>query len=88
MSNLSSLSKKKSENHQPARKFSSEDLPLNTRKSSFVVEQYPTDHYNVDYPDLEFKQKVEPSKTLNIVVVGHVDYGKSTLVGKLMQLIN
>lgn len=41
----------------------------------------------MDYPDLEIKQQVEPSKTLNIVVVGHVDSGKSTLVGKLMHLI-
>ena len=40
----------------------------------------------MDYPDLELKKKVEPSKTLNIVVVGHVDSGKSTLVGKLMHL--
>jgi len=34
------------------------------------------------------KQNILPSKTLNIVVVGHVDSGKSTLVGKLMHLIN
>lgn len=30
------------------------------------------------------KKISQPSKTLNIVVVGHVDSGKSTLVGQLM----
>lgn len=61
---------------------------MSRRKSSSIVEDYDKDHYNIDYPDLEMKQAVEPSKTLNIVVVGHVDSGKSTLVGKLMHMIN
>jgi len=60
---------------------------MGIRKSSLVVEDYQKDHYNSDYPDLETKNKVQPSKTLNIVVVGHVDSGKSTLVGKLLHMI-
>lgn len=60
---------------------------LSRRKSSQIVEDYKTDHYNIDYPTIELKRKIEPSKTINIVVVGHVDSGKSTLVGKLMHLI-
>lgn len=31
---------------------------------------------------------MEPSKALNIVVVGHVDSGKSTLVGMFLHEIN
>ena len=57
---------------------------MGKRKSSLYAEDYQTDHYNIDYPDQEMKKEVSPSKTVNIVVVGHVDSGKSTLVGQLM----
>ena len=33
-------------------------------------------------------EQIEPSKALNIVVVGHVDSGKSTLVGMFLHEIN
>lgn len=69
------------------RNKSEEPPTISHRKSSQIVEDYDKEHYNMDYPDLELKKKVEPSKTLNIVVVGHVDSGKSTLVGKLMHMI-
>ena len=53
-----------------------------------MTSDYKTDHYyNIDYPSIDLKKEVKLSKTLNIVVVGHVDSGKSTLVGKLMHLI-
>jgi GTPase len=54
---------------------------LNVRKSSYVVEEYHTDHYNSEYPSLGIGKDIVPSNTINIVVVGHVDSGKSTLVG-------
>ena len=38
----------------------------------------------MDYPSLETNLKINPSKALNIVVVGHVDSGKSTLVGMFL----
>lgn len=56
-------------------------MVLNVRKSSYVVEEYYTDHYNTEYPSLGIAKDVVPSNTINIVVVGHVDSGKSTLVG-------
>ena len=46
---------------------------------------------NEAYPDVEYSyknQKIEPSeeekKKLNIVIIGHVDSGKSTLTGHLL----
>jgi elongation factor 1 alpha-like protein len=60
---------------------------VNVRKNSSIAEDYQKDHYNIDYPDLEINHQIETSKTLNIVVVGHVDSGKSTLIGKLMYMI-
>ena len=57
---------------------------MGKRKSSLYAEDYQIDHYNIDYPDQEMKKEIAPSKTVNIVVVGHVDSGKSTLVGQLM----
>ncbi len=37
---------------------------------------------------IQIEKDVEPSKALNIVVVGHVDSGKSTLVGMFLHEIN
>lgn len=51
------MSKKKSDNPAP-RKISTDELPVATRKSSLIVEDYEKDHYNIDYPDFELKQKV------------------------------
>jgi translation elongation factor EF-1alpha len=35
----------------------------------------------MEYPSLGVSKDISPSNTINIVVVGHVDSGKSTLVG-------
>jgi len=35
----------------------------------------------MEYPSLGVSKDFSPSNTINIVVVGHVDSGKSTLVG-------
>ena len=63
------------------RKSSIDEPILSVRKSSYVVEEYYTDHYNTEYPSLGVGKEFVPSNTINIVVVGHVDSGKSTLVG-------
>ena len=55
------------------------------RKSSYVVEDITTDHYNMEYPSINTPSHIEPSNTINIVVVGHVDSGKSTLVGVFLK---
>ena len=48
------------------------------------MEDYQKDHYNNDYPDVEVSKSTSLSRTINIVVVGHVDSGKSTLVGQFL----
>jgi GTPase len=58
---------------------------MNLRKNSYIVEDYLTDHYNIEYPSLGVAKDVVPSNTINIVVVGHVDSGKSTLVGVFLK---
>ena len=43
------------------------------------------DAYNSPYEPVKYDDKdYEPKKYLNLVVVGHVDSGKSTLIGKLL----
>ena len=57
---------------------------ISKRKSSQIVQELDTDHYNQHYPCIEVSKNIQPSKAINIVVVGHVDSGKSTLVGMLL----
>jgi GTPase len=66
-----------------ARKNSQDEhvVIANVRKSSYIVEDYQTDHYNSEYPSTAADKNTYPSTTINVVVVGHVDSGKSTLVG-------
>lgn len=71
----------KDEEHSINRKNSCEETPISVRKSSYIVEEVQTDHYNTEYPSLGISKDICPSNTINIVVVGHVDSGKSTLVG-------
>jgi len=66
------------------RKSSIDELG-NVRKNSHVVEDINTDHYNTEYPSVTESKNITPSNTINIVVVGHVDSGKSTLVGMFLK---
>ena len=50
-----------------------------------MVEEITTDHYNMEYPSVGGVKEVAPSNTINVVVVGHVDSGKSTLVGVFLK---
>lgn len=63
------------------RKSSQDEVIVMGRKGSYIVEDYQTDHYNSEYPSLGSAKDITPSNNINIVVVGHVDSGKSTLVG-------
>lgn len=44
---------------------------------------FDVEKFNAPYPDITYEHSVPP-KYMNLVVVGHVDSGKSTLIGKLL----
>ena len=44
------------------------------------------DHYNVEYPKVNDAHAL--SNTISVVVIGHVDSGKSTLTGQILQQLN
>lgn len=55
------------------------------RKGSNVAEEINIEHYNMEYPSLGVDKEIPASNTINVVVVGHVDSGKSTLVGVFLK---
>lgn len=50
------LQKKSSE--QASKISLAEEPTMVRRKSSQIVEDYKTDHYNIDYPSIDIKRKI------------------------------
>jgi elongation factor 1 alpha-like protein len=49
---------------------------------------FDLEKFNAPYPDVSYPETDgEPRNYLNLVVVGHVDSGKSTLIGRLLHLL-
>ena len=74
-----------------------QDDDVNTRINTIVektaeIVQVDTVKLNEKYPEVSYKYKgqdieltEDEKKNLNIVIIGHVDSGKSTLTGHLLQ---
>ena len=61
------------------------------RPTEIIVEQVDVEALNASYPDVEYRlngQLIEASeeekRNLNLVIIGHVDSGKSTLSGQIL----
>lgn len=70
-----------------------ESLPeLSLKMDSFKYEKN-LELFNKSYPKVNYDESIEVSKkgeqvNINLVVVGHVDSGKSTLTGHMSHLMN
>ncbi|CAD8198741.1 unnamed protein product [Paramecium octaurelia] len=54
-------------------------------KNQFHIE-YNVDEFNSPYPSIKYKNVVQSNPSTSIVILGHVDTGKSTLTGRLLQV--
>ncbi|CAD8197864.1 unnamed protein product [Paramecium pentaurelia] len=58
---------------------------IDKSKNQFHIE-YKVDEYNSPYPSIKYKNVIQTNPSTSIVILGHVDTGKSTLTGKLLQI--
>ncbi|CAD8192792.1 unnamed protein product [Paramecium pentaurelia] len=76
---------KKEEQPQPLPQLIKQSNSTDKSKNQFHIE-YNVDEFNSPYPSIKYKNVIQSNPSTSIVILGHVDTGKSTLTGKLLQI--
>ncbi|CAD8089611.1 unnamed protein product [Paramecium primaurelia] len=76
---------KKEEQPQQLPQLIKQSNSIDKSKNQFHIE-YKVDEYNSPYPSIKYKNVIQTNPSTSIVILGHVDTGKSTLTGKLLQI--
>ncbi|CAD8104850.1 unnamed protein product [Paramecium sonneborni] len=70
---------------QPLPQLIKQSNSIDKSKNQFHIE-YNVDEFNSPYPSIKYKNVIQTIPSTSIVILGHVDTGKSTLTGKLLQI--